>query len=1214
MSYDSANHFYSNTPINNQNQQMTMMASPIRGSTNYSMTTPQTPMMNQYPSYPVHSSHQRFPSYETSESRSNPYYASNSGLYEHQQPPIRAMSYGENHIQSSPYSSTGVQLSSSMHDLNSRTRSNDYQNFNTMMPTNQIASRSFGYNNPTLMSTNRSISKSQQLYSNYSQQRKGDHMYDNNGVRQYSPNHPTMINNSLSTSNASTYQSLYQNEMTSTSGTVLSNLQQINYPSHSNESNVYLPPTPLQSTSTSTNAVDLDSNNAYSCNSQSPMYGQSSLNESHILTIQENDNNSFKTKPIQSNSLCESPSCTSISSHVPDDMESSNSSYSDKSPSVLNEKKSQKRKINKTTSIEVFNKLREMGNEQERNLFVDRLQRLWEEEHMICRKLPSISRQTIDLYRLYVCIREQNGFEQFSKVAKSRHWRDIASTLNIPKTSTAPFHLKQKYINFKLFHYECKYDRGGVDPDTTLTEIDKTQEQRLKTVNKKNDNKLVAIQDQPMSLSSPASSMGNSRIDNLPLQQSQTTVPLVSKMSQSSNLISRASNSSADGQLQQVPTLTGQLTKRSQDLSNLNSISKSILFPIGSIEATTISSKIKRKKLTVKDIPFIDSMKLQMSLRGGLLAETSWALDTINIMLNDDEAHKHLQLKQMPGLLQAVVDIYSKCLAQLFNEFIVENEQILNDSANKYQHRKKHDSIIYRIESNYLDKYQQKYNKQQNIIIEHIYDDHGNLKNNPEEVLNLQNTDDLSYIQTHFDPIHKDDKYYENLYYGHHHSNDTLSLDKHNGHLIKEFNISSYKYSETSGSDPIKSQYEKSDLLLNTIDDNKEFFQRYKRKFPTDEVYSNKCTRDFNSFLKLTDHEDNKLTLFTKYSSGYDQICSRCICVSSILRNLSFIPGNDIELVECKTLIHVLARILLLGNNINHTNTINTLSNTEMKELSNDQVINDDSLKNENQNATSSFSLSECLMNIRENTLVTLANIASLLIFDTYDSNLINELINGLLYWSTCYSDETIEQLQSSHISAQQLSIEILTKLSVHDMNMDFILATPSFNCILSLVHILIDWLNVSNANSIASDSYTNIYRSQTYIQREFSIVLLNALIRCDSNIAHIIAHIPYTISLLIDFLEDYEKKTNELITRYGSDYVLRLINTSEAENMLLTTNDMLTRAATCLLAMVNNKDNIEMLKKYEDRILNLSISNVIDRHIGRILTDILHHCSMYNS
>ncbi|CAF5153919.1 unnamed protein product, partial [Rotaria magnacalcarata] len=212
-------------------------------------------------------------------------------------------------------------------------------------------------------------------------------------------------------------------------------------------------------------------------------------------------------------------------------------------PSVLNEKKSQKRKINKTTSIEVFNKLREMGNEQERNLFVDRLQRLWEEEHMICRKLPSISRQTIDLYRLYVCIREQNGFEQFSKVAKSRHWRDIASTLSIPKTSTAPFHLKQKYINFKLFHYECKYDRGGVDPDTTLTEIDKTQEQRLKTVNKKNDNKLVAIQDQPMSLSSPASSMGNSRIDNLPLQQSQTTVPLVSKMSQSSNLISRASNS-----------------------------------------------------------------------------------------------------------------------------------------------------------------------------------------------------------------------------------------------------------------------------------------------------------------------------------------------------------------------------------------------------------------------------------------------------------------------------------------------------------------------------------------------------------------------------------------------------------------------------------------------------------------------------------------------
>lgn len=231
------------------------------------------------------------------------------------------------------------------------------------------------------------------------------------------------------------------------------------------------------------------------------------------------------------------------------------------------------------------------------------------------------------------------------------------------------------------------------------------------------------------------------------------------------------------------------------------------------------------------------------------------------------------------------------------------------------------------------------------------------------------------------------------------------------------------------------------------------------------------------------------------------------------------------------------------------------------------------------------------------------------------DSNLINQLIDGLLHWSTCYSDEAMDPLQSSYLSVQRLSIEILTKLSVHDMNMDFILATPPFHRIISLFHILTDWLNVDNMNNIIiSNSYTNLTRSQTYIQREFAIVLLSALLRCDANVANIVSHIPYTISLLINFLEDYEIKTNELTVRYGSDYLLRLINSQQAEQVLLTTNDMLKRAATCLLLIVNNTDNIKIMKKYEDRILNLSISNVIDRNIGRILTDILHYCSLYNS
>jgi len=332
------------------------------------------------------------------------------------------------------------------------------------------------------------------------------------------------------------------------------------------------------------------------------------------------------------------------------------------------------------------------------------------------------------------------------------------------------------------------------------------------------------------------------------------------------------------------------------------------------------------------------------------------------------------------------------------------------------------------------------------------------------QVLNLQNKDDLCYIQTHFDPLHMDE----------------------------------------DDQEPIK--------------------------------------------------EDSSI-LFTRYSFGYDQICSRCICVSSIIRNLSFISENDLELIKDKILIHLLSRLVLLRHDLS------------------DKIW------------------SECLLNIRENTLVTLANISSVLIFDKFDSNLINQLIDGLLYWSTCYSNET-----------QRLSIEILTKLSIHDMNIDFILATPPFSRIISLLNILIDWLNVDNISNL------------TRIQREFAIVLLNSLIQCDLNAVYSIKNIPYVILLLINFLEDYEIKTNELILQYGLDYILRLINIQQADEILFTTNDMLKRTANCLLLIINCLDNIKIMKKYEDRILNLSISNVIHPNIGRILTDILHYCSLYNT
>ena len=364
-------------------------------------------------------------------------------------------------------------------------------------------------------------------------------MYSNSNVSQCPLNDSSMINPRLDTWNSNTYRLPYQNEMNFTSRKIQSYPQQMHYSFDPNEFNDYLPSSQsICPSHISTNAHVPDLNYIYPYDTRLQTNILSSTNEYQTSSSQDNENNMLKFKLSQSN-VCKSPSCTSVSSFVPDDIDSSNSSYSD-NLSISNENISQKCKVSSTISIEVCNKLRKMGNEQERNLFVDRLQKLWEEHHVTCRKLPTISRQALDLYRLYVCIREQNGFEEFSKIAKNHHWRYIASKLNIPNTSTASLSIRQKYINLKLFHYECKYDRRGIDPDVVLANLDKLRKKRIP---KKNNRKLPFIKDQQIQLSNQLSLIKNNTNDNLSSSQSPTVSSTISKTSQPSNPISSSSTS-----------------------------------------------------------------------------------------------------------------------------------------------------------------------------------------------------------------------------------------------------------------------------------------------------------------------------------------------------------------------------------------------------------------------------------------------------------------------------------------------------------------------------------------------------------------------------------------------------------------------------------------------------------------------------------------------
>ena len=91
---------------------------------------------------------------------------------------------------------------------------------------------------------------------------------------------------------------------------------------------------------------------------------------------------------------------------------------------------------------------------------------------------------------------------------------------------------------------------------------------------------------------------------------------------------------------------------------------------------------VSSQRLNRTDVLPVDCHSLVMALQSGLLMETTWALDTLNILLRDNNSMTFCQLDAMPGLLDSLVDHWrdtSECMVNggqdedIVNGFIKES-------------------------------------------------------------------------------------------------------------------------------------------------------------------------------------------------------------------------------------------------------------------------------------------------------------------------------------------------------------------------------------------------------------------------------------------------------------------------------------------------------------------------------------------------------------
>lgn len=304
-----------------------------------------------------------------------------------------------------------------------------------------------------------------------------------------------------------------------------------------------------------------------------------------------------------------------------------------------------------------------------------------------------------------------------------------------------------------------------------------------------------------------------------------------------------------------------------------------------------------------------------------------------------------------------------------------------------------------------------------------------------------------------------------------------------------------------------------------------------------------------------------------------DSLARRCICISNIVRSLSFVPGNDHEMSKHPGLLLLLGRLILLHHR-----------HPERKQAPLTYEKDEDSDEGMGQRDEWWW---DCLELLRENTLVTLANISGQLDLSIYPESICLPLLDGLLHWAVCPSAEAQDPFPTlgphSALSPQRLVLETLSKLSIQDNNVDLILATPPFSRLEKL--------------------YGNLVRligdRKVAVCREMAVVLLANLAQGDNVAARAVAVQKGSVGNLLGFLEDSLAATQ---LQQSQSSLLHL----QGMHFEPTSPDMMRRAARALHALAKVEDNHSEFTLHESRLLDLSVSPLMNSLVSHVICDVL--------
>lgn len=338
---------------------------------------------------------------------------------------------------------------------------------------------------------------------------------------------------------------------------------------------------------------------------------------------------------------------------------------------------------------------------------------------------------------------------------------------------------------------------------------------------------------------------------------------------------------------------------------------------------------------------------------------------------------------------------------------------------------------------------------------------------------------------------------------------------------------------------------------------------------------------------RISDYEDESysrdeasLYLVTESQDG---LARRCVCLSTILRNLTFVPGNEIEFAKNVTFLSILGKLLLLHHE--HPVRAQKTRNYDREEDA-DFADSCSSLQGENEWWW------DFLHHVRENVLVMAANISGHMDLSQHPEEISRPVLDGLLHWAVCPAAHGQDPFPTvgptSSLSPQRLALEALCKLCVTESNVDLVVATPPYSRLQRLCSVLTRLL----------------CRSEEQVLREFGVNLLHFLSAADSGVARTVAMQTPCIALLVAFIEQAEASALGVANQHG------LAALRDNPESMGTSLDMLRRAAGTLLNLARHPDNRTLLLQHESRLLALVMSQILDQQVAAIVARVLFQCS----